>query len=166
MPTDDILWKKLDSLVVQQEETPEIAAPALQQSPGKVPASPASPRPSAGKRASKQASTHASEQTSQSTSTTQGSPAGGPARPAPCYPSEWIELTRKTIKLTGKETTFTRLTAREKERLSDVVYGLRRQGIKTSENEVLRIAINHLLEDFQASGDASFLRRVVAALLA
>jgi len=109
---------------------------------------------------------HASEQPGQSSIAHHGLPAGAPASPAPCYPSEWVELTRKTVKVTGKEITFTRLTAREKERLSDVVYGLRRQGIKTSENEVLRIAINHLLEDFRASGDASFLRQVIAALLA
>ena len=69
-------------------------------------------------------------------------------------------------KTTGKEVAFTRLTAQEKGRLTDVVYGFRRQGIRTSENEVLRIAINHLLEDFEANGKHSFLQKVIEALLA
>jgi hypothetical protein len=82
------------------------------------------------------------------------------------HPSEQIEAIRKVVKSTGKEVAFTRLTSQEKGRLADVVYGFRRQGVKTSENEVLRIAINHLLEDFKACGKQSFLQKVIDALLA
>ena len=45
--------------------------------------------------------------------------------------------------------------AEEKNRLSDIVYSLKREGMKTSENEVLRIGLNLLLEDIEASGEAS-----------
>jgi len=79
---------------------------------------------------------------------------------------ETVEEIRKTVKATGREVAFTRLTQEEKNRLSDVVYSLKRQGMKTSENEVLRIALNLLLEDYEASGEAGVLRRVIAALLA
>ncbi len=82
------------------------------------------------------------------------------------YPAEWIEMTRRVVKSAGKETTFTRLTPQEKAQLTDAVYGLRRQGIRTSENAVLRIAISLLLEDHKANGKHSFLQKVIAALLA
>ena len=45
-------------------------------------------------------------------------------------------------------------------------HGFRRKGIRTSENEVLRIAINHLMDDFSANGSTSFLQKVISALLA
>jgi hypothetical protein len=82
------------------------------------------------------------------------------------YPQEWIETIRKVVKGNGKEIAFARLTSQEKGRLTDVVYGFRRQGIRTSENEVLRIAINHLFEDFKACGNQSVLPRVIEALRA
>ena len=85
---------------------------------------------------------------------------------SPNHPPEWIEATRKVVKTTGKEVAFTRLTAQEKGRLADVVYDFRRQGIKTTENEVLRIAINYLLQDFAAYGKKSLLQKVITALLA
>ena len=38
--------------------------------------------------------------------------------------------------------------------------------IKTSENELSRIAINFLLEDYKANGETSILAKVLASLLA
>jgi hypothetical protein len=75
-----------------------------------------------------------------------------------------IETIRKTVKRLGNTVSFTRLTPDEKGRLADIVYTYKRQGVKTSENEINRIAINFLIEDFQAHGDESVLAQVIEAL--
>jgi hypothetical protein len=75
-----------------------------------------------------------------------------------------IETIRKTVKSLGREVSFTRLTPDEKSRLADIVYTYKRQGIKTSENEINRIAINFLIEDFNRNGKKSILAQVIEAL--
>ena len=75
-----------------------------------------------------------------------------------------IEQLRKTVKALGKEVAFTRITPEEKARLADIVYTYKRQGIKTSENEINRIAINYLIQDYEAHGQNSLLAKVLAAL--
>ncbi len=82
------------------------------------------------------------------------------------YPDSLINSIRKTVKSPGKEVSFTRLTPEEKNRLMDIVYTYKRQGVRTSENEINRIAVNFMLEDFRANGRASMLARVIEALLA
>lgn len=77
-----------------------------------------------------------------------------------------IEMIRKAVKAPGKEVSFVRLTAEEKGHLADIVYTYKRQGKKTSENEINRIAINYILEDYRANGERSILARVIASLLA
>ncbi len=79
---------------------------------------------------------------------------------------EAIEAIRKTVKIPGREVSFVRLTADEKAQLADIVYECRKLGRKTSENEINRIAVNYMLYDYKANGSASFLARVLAALLA
>src|SRR5215217_1125483 len=68
-----------------------------------------------------------------------------------------IEVIRKSVKRVGKEITFVRLTPEEKAQLADIVYTYKRQGTRTSENEVARIGLNHLIEDYKANGEASVL---------
>jgi hypothetical protein len=80
--------------------------------------------------------------------------------------AESVEAIRKTVKTLGREVSFVRLTLEEKAALSEIVYAYKRQGIKTTENEINRIAINALLIDFHANGDTSMLARVLAALRA
>jgi len=58
------------------------------------------------------------------------------------------------------------MTQEEKGQLADIVYTYKRQGKKTSENEINRIAINFILEDYHANGDNSVLAKVIDALLA
>lgn len=77
-----------------------------------------------------------------------------------------IERIRKTVKAPGKEVSFVRLTPAEKQELADVVYTYKRQGKKTTENEIARIALNYLLADYHASGELSVLAQVIDALLA
>ncbi|MCC6457926.1 MAG: hypothetical protein IT328_23430 [Caldilineaceae bacterium] len=75
-----------------------------------------------------------------------------------------IEEIRQIAKAIGSKTTFVRLTPEEKGRLLDVVYTYKRQGIRTSENELVRIAIGYLLGDYNESGKESTLDKVLAAL--
>ncbi|TAK28809.1 MAG: hypothetical protein EPO21_21885 [Chloroflexota bacterium] len=82
------------------------------------------------------------------------------------YPDSLIASIRKTVKIPGREVSFVRLTAEEKGQLADIVYTYKRQGKKTSENEINRIAVNYILEDYRANGANSILAQVIEALLA
>lgn len=77
-----------------------------------------------------------------------------------------IETIRKTVKQPGREVSFVRLTAAEKGQLADIVYTYKRQGLKTSENEINRIAVNYLIDDYHQHGEQSVLAQVLAALRA
>ncbi len=75
-----------------------------------------------------------------------------------------VQTVRKTLKTQGKEVAFTRITSEEKQQLADILYTYKRQGRKTTENEITRIAINYLMEDYMAHGDLSILASIFAAL--
>jgi hypothetical protein len=77
-----------------------------------------------------------------------------------------IEAIRKVVKVPGREVSFVRLTPEEKAQLVDVIYTYKRQGMKTTETEINRIALNYLLHDYREHGEHSVLARVLAALLA
>ncbi len=80
--------------------------------------------------------------------------------------AEAIDAIRKFVKAPGREVSFVRVTPEEKARVADIVYAYKRRGQKTSENEINRIALNHLLLDYEARGEQSILAQVLAALLA
>jgi hypothetical protein len=84
----------------------------------------------------------------------------------PSVDADTIETIRQVIKVPGREVSYLRLTPEEKARLSDIVYTYKRQGQKTSETEINRIALNFLLLDYREHGQQSVLARVLAALLA
>ena len=75
-----------------------------------------------------------------------------------------LERLRKAVKQVGKEGGTHRLTRQEKQSLADIVYTYRRQGYRTSENEITRIGVNWLIEDYQENGKHSVLHRVLRAL--
>ena len=80
-------------------------------------------------------------------------------------PSEIIESIRKIVKTPAKEEVlYVRLTEQEKTQLTDIAYTYQRQKIKTSENELGRIAVNFLIADFKANGENSVLVKVLALL--
>ncbi len=80
------------------------------------------------------------------------------------YDDRLIEDIRKAVKVIGREPGTIRLTEHEKSQLTDLIYTLERQGNRTSENEVYRIAINYLLEDWRQHDKESVLARVLSAL--
>lgn len=75
-----------------------------------------------------------------------------------------LETMRKEVKRVGKEAATHRFTAEEKMALADLVYTYSRQGVKTSENEITRIAVNWLLLDYEQHGKHSVLARMLESL--
>jgi hypothetical protein len=74
------------------------------------------------------------------------------------------EVVRKAVKQIGKEAATHRFTIDEKNHLADIEYTYKRRGIKTSENEITRIAINYFIEDYRLNGEESLLAKVLAKL--
>ncbi len=77
---------------------------------------------------------------------------------------DMVESIRKRVKQFGKEAATHRFTLEEKKILSDLIYAYKGQGIKTSENEVTRIAINYINEDYKKNGENSVLDKVLQKL--
>jgi hypothetical protein len=75
-----------------------------------------------------------------------------------------VEVVRKAVKHIGKEAATYRFTPEEKQHLADIVYTYGRQGYRTSENEITRIAVNWLLWNYQEQGEQSVLARLLKAL--
>lgn len=77
---------------------------------------------------------------------------------------ELVRQIRKAVHRIGKEGATYRFTHEEKAGLMEVVYQRGRAGIRTSENEVVRIGVNWLLLDHSAQGERSVLARALKAL--
>ena len=80
------------------------------------------------------------------------------------YEDVTIEVIRKAVKDLGKEAATHRFTQEEKRSISDIIYTYKTSGIKTSENEIARIAINFLIQDYKENGENSILEKVLNAL--
>ena len=77
---------------------------------------------------------------------------------------EMLEAIRKSVKKVGKEAATQRLTLEEKQALDDIEYSYKRQGIKTSGNEIIRIATNYIVRDYRKNGENSILAKVLHRL--
>ena len=94
----------------------------------------------------------------------------GPAKPrhrdttVSRYHDAIVEVVRKAVKQFGKEAATHRFTVAEKKAIADIIYAYRNQGIRTSENEIARIAVNFILHDYRENGENSVLDRVLRAL--
>jgi len=75
-----------------------------------------------------------------------------------------LETVRKAVKQVGKEAATQRLTLEEKQALADIEYSYKRQGMKTSGNEIMRIATNYIVKDYQKNGERSVLAQVLRKL--
>jgi hypothetical protein len=80
------------------------------------------------------------------------------------YHNTVIEAVRKAVKEFGKEAATHRFTLAEKTAIADIIYSYRQRGVKTSENELARIAINFLVSDYEENGENSILHKVIEAL--
>jgi hypothetical protein len=77
---------------------------------------------------------------------------------------ELMKMVRKAVKEFGKEAATHRFTADEKKKIVEIVYAYRGQGIRTSENEITRIAINYLFYDYKCNAQNSILHKSLHAL--
>ena len=68
------------------------------------------------------------------------------------------------MKQIGKEPATQRLTMQEKQVIADIEYTYKRQGIKTSGNEIIRIATNYIVKDYKNNGEESILAKVLKRL--
>ena len=75
-----------------------------------------------------------------------------------------IDLVRKAVKEFGKEAATHRFTVAEKREIADLIYTYKNTGIKTSENEITRIAVNFIMEDYKENGENSVLHKILQAL--
>jgi hypothetical protein len=82
----------------------------------------------------------------------------------PLSEEDMVEAVRKAVKQIGKEPATQRLTLEEKQALDDIEYSYKRQGIKTSGNEIIRIATNYIVRDYRKNGENSILAKVLQRL--
>ena len=82
----------------------------------------------------------------------------------PRYHDTTIETVRQAVKVIGKEAATHRFTTAEKEAIAAIVYVVKQRGIRTSENEIARIAVNFILRDYEARKEQSLLVKVLQAL--
>lgn len=71
---------------------------------------------------------------------------------------------RKAVRARGTEQSIHRLSPQEKRDLKDIVYAYDTQGIRTSEVELTRIALNFLIADHKEHGRGSILAKVLSSL--
>jgi hypothetical protein len=79
----------------------------------------------------------------------------------PIQDTDIFEVVRKSVKQIGKEAATHRFTLEEKNLLADIEYTYKRRGIRTSENEITRIAINYLIEEYRQNGEQSILAKIL-----
>jgi hypothetical protein len=82
----------------------------------------------------------------------------------PQQDTDIFEVVRKAVKQLGKEAATHRFTLAEKNLLADIEYTYKREGIRTSENEITRISINYIIEDYRQHGEESILAKILKRL--
>jgi hypothetical protein len=82
----------------------------------------------------------------------------------PIQDTDIFEVVRKAVKQIGKEAATYRFTVEEKNLLTDIKYTYKRRGVITSENEITRIAINYLIEEYHQNGEQSILAKILKRL--
>jgi hypothetical protein len=80
------------------------------------------------------------------------------------YHDTIVELVRKAVKKFGKEAATHRFTLEEKRSIADIIYSYKSCGIRTSENEITRIAVNFVVNDYRENGENSILDKALRAL--
>lgn len=75
-----------------------------------------------------------------------------------------VESIRKAVKQFGKEAATHRFTREEKQKIAELIFAYSSKGIRTSENEIARIAVNFLVEDHKQNGKDSILDQVLKLL--
>lgn len=82
----------------------------------------------------------------------------------PRYRDTIFEQVRKAVREFGKEAATHRFTLTEKRAIADLIHTYRQRGIRTSENEITRIAINFVIKDHSENVKESVLEKVIKKL--
>ena len=80
------------------------------------------------------------------------------------YHDTIIELVRRAVKKFGKEAATHRFTMEEKKAIAGIIYSYKNGGIRTSENEITRIAVNFIVNEYRENGKNSVLDKALRAL--
>jgi len=86
------------------------------------------------------------------------------AIPVSRYHDTIIKQVRRAVKPFGKEAATHRFTLDEKRALAQVIYSYKTRSIRTSENEIARVAINFILADYRENKRGSILDKALRAL--
>ena len=89
-----------------------------------------------------------------------------PPGPYHSLPPEAVQAIERTLKRSGREVSYVRLSPDEKERLAEISYTYKREGLKVSETDIHRIALNYLLADYELNKHDSVLASTIASLKA
>ena len=81
-----------------------------------------------------------------------------------CHPDDMMATIVKSMRAVGKEGCTYRLTQREKTALIEIIYHFRMRHIRLSENEIARIAINFLIEDYKARKNNCLLGSIIDSM--
>ena len=82
----------------------------------------------------------------------------------PRYYDTVVELVRKAVKEFGKEAATHRFSTEEKKAIADIIYSYKNRGVRTSENQISRIAVNFIINDHRENGENSVLDKALRAL--
>jgi hypothetical protein len=77
---------------------------------------------------------------------------------------DMLEEVRRAVRQIGKEPATQRLTLEEKQILKSIEFTYGQQGITTSGNEIIRIATNYIIREYQKQGENSILAKVLKRL--
>ena len=156
MLNDDILWKKVES-IKQRTALPKTSGSVVHKE---------SPNPS-----QKRTNNGSVVQAQQDTKKPRRHATTQPPTHETVIPRYYetmtpsaTEIVRKAVKQIGKEAATHRFRPEEKQAIADIVYTYARQGYKTTENEITRIAVNWLILDYQGNGKRSILHKILTIL--
>lgn len=75
-----------------------------------------------------------------------------------------VEAVRRAVKEFGKEAATHRFTTQEKRAIAEIIYAYKKQGTRTSENEITRVAVNFIIHDYKENGANSLLATFLKSL--
>jgi len=84
----------------------------------------------------------------------------------PRHHDSMIAKIARTVREVGREVKTYRITPQENNALVEIIYFFRKNKYRLSENEIARIAINLLIEDFESDKKSCMLSRIAEAMKA
>lgn len=80
------------------------------------------------------------------------------------YETDILDSVRREVSKTGSIPSLYRLNRSEKSRLAQLTFQLKSEGYKVSDTDIVRIALNYVLEDEEATATGGIVRRIIQRL--